>query len=297
MEQKKTLWIIAAVGVFLLVVIGAALILYAPADRSEPAAASISPAEQTLSDGWILPSSSSDTTLSPAEPERNDSSIPVVNSKTESAAMQQNGPDTGKQETAPMQSTGTMTVISGTTNVYGITPAAKNSPTPATGTTTTIDLNTLKSSTPAVSDKSTVPQQTPSDAADAPVTTKSAVKVKTSSTATQKRTNSTVSYAKPATTIAKKTTAARTLSPSYWVQAASFTVKRSADTARKVLDDNKIPSEVFTYTDTKGKIYYRVRVGPYTTKSEAEYWQNRIVQIKEFSDTSSYITNSSAPLK
>lgn len=56
------------------------------------------------------------------------------------------------------------------------------------------------------------------------------------------------------------------------------------------LDENRIPSEVFTYKDSKNTLYYRVRVGPYTTKSEAEYWKNRICQIADFKNSQSYIT-------
>ena len=51
MEQKKILWIIASVGVFLLVVMGAALIINRPAQAVEPALASL----QSPNDTWIMP--------------------------------------------------------------------------------------------------------------------------------------------------------------------------------------------------------------------------------------------------
>jgi len=76
----------------------------------------------------------------------------------------------------------------------------------------------------------------------------------------------------------------------YWVQAASYTSKKTADLARATLDENRIPAEVFTYKDGKNNLFYRVRVGPYMTKSEAEYWQNRICKIDSFKDSKSYIT-------
>ena len=50
MEQKKILWIIASVGVFLLVVMGAALIINRPAQAVEPALASL----QSPDDTWIM---------------------------------------------------------------------------------------------------------------------------------------------------------------------------------------------------------------------------------------------------
>jgi cell division protein FtsN len=54
----------------------------------------------------------------------------------------------------------------------------------------------------------------------------------------------------------------------------SYTSKKSADSARAALESSRIPGEVFTYTANANtpseKIYYRVRVGPYATKIEAE---------------------------
>lgn len=76
----------------------------------------------------------------------------------------------------------------------------------------------------------------------------------------------------------------------YWVQCAAYTSKKTADAARSKLDENRIPAEVFTYQDGKSNLFYRVRVGPYTTKSEAEYWKNRISQIDSFKSAQSYIT-------
>ena len=65
MEQKRTLWIMAAVGVFLLVVLGAALILYSPTARSSQTIATVSPSNKQTSNGWV--------SLAPAE---NETTIP-----------------------------------------------------------------------------------------------------------------------------------------------------------------------------------------------------------------------------
>ena len=78
----------------------------------------------------------------------------------------------------------------------------------------------------------------------------------------------------------------------YWVQVAAYSNKKGAEGARTILDDNKIPSDIFTYRDNKDKLYYRVRVGPYTTKSEAEYWRTRIIKISEIDNANdSYVTS------
>ena len=45
-----------------------------------------------------------------------------------------------------------------------------------------------------------------------------------------------------------------------------------------------------------GKLYYRVRVGPYTTKTEAAYWKKQVDSLEQFADAGTYIVNSSAPI-
>ena len=49
MEQKKTLWIVAAAGIFLLVVVGAALILYSPSVHQT----SVQQSSFDPTSGWI----------------------------------------------------------------------------------------------------------------------------------------------------------------------------------------------------------------------------------------------------
>ena len=110
------------------------------------------------------------------------------------------------------------------------------------------------------------------------------------------------------TTTAAKTTASTTSTPStssetagtvakaaavtrFWVQVAAYSNKKTAENARSVLSDKKINSDIYTYEDAKSKLFYRVRVGPFTTKSEAEYWQSKIVEIADFAKAGSYVTS------
>ena len=51
MEQKRILWITAAVGIFLLVVLGGALIIYSPQTRAPKSIAKS--ASVTESNGWV----------------------------------------------------------------------------------------------------------------------------------------------------------------------------------------------------------------------------------------------------
>ena len=329
MEQKKTLWIVAAAGIFLLVVVGAALILYSPSlHQSSGMQAGFDP-----STGWISSTKDNVTPVSDqmlsfnsetaATNDQNElSSLPAspftntdFSSTSETSGIAQNNDSTVRADK--------LTVISDNTTVYS-------------SGTTTIDLNSLKSSSSATgmiaknemtanqinSNRSSQPTNTYEETAPvaesyytpAPVTNPEPVakaratpKAQPAAKAVAKATS-----AAPAKTEAKKVTSAKTASApaaskattakkvaasakktpdSFWVQAAAYTSKRNADEARNTLESNKIPSEVFTFTDSNGKTFYRVRVGPYVTKSEAEYWQTRIGMIDKFASSKSVIVN------
>ena len=59
MEQKRILWIVASVGLFLLVVVGFALILYSPTQRQDPVITN----NQSTNDIWA--STQNVTTINP----------------------------------------------------------------------------------------------------------------------------------------------------------------------------------------------------------------------------------------
>ena len=266
MEQKKTLWIIAAVGVFLLVVLGVPAILHYPSRNPVPAYASISPVEKkTPQSGWTKPVA--------------DVSAPSDISQSTKVSD--------------------LVVVADNATVY--------SPNPVSGATT-IDLNALKNEittdaqaqtaaqpqniniTVNIPDsKETVTEPKATAVAKAPETTP----VNTVKTV-QKAETKTVKTTKtaPAATTATATVKTEPKKTQYWVQVAAYSNKKGAEGARSILDENKIPSDIFTYRDNKDKLYYRVRVGPYTTKSEAEYWRTKIIKISEIDNANdSYITS------
>lgn len=309
MEQKRTLWIVLAAGFFLLVVIGAALILYAPdANRNRSDFGHIS-----AQNVWMAPSQSHEQPQKEASPlPRGTDAEPYAVEQTPVPSVPSITADlvapAEAKETSPAQYTKqveNLTVIAqGTTKVYGL---AETPSSPAG--TTTIDLNA-----PAAKTESNVTPQNKL-AADAMSETRAAVRIKETQTAASprmtetkttaasekapvaKNTSSTKTATKSSSTATKKVpvkTAAAKIPDRYWVQAASYSDKKNADEARAVLDENKIQCEVFTYTDAKNALHYRVRVGPYTTKSEAEYWKKRIESLPQFAKTGSYVTNSSA---
>ncbi|MDR3355748.1 MAG: SPOR domain-containing protein [Spirochaetaceae bacterium] len=67
--------------------------------------------------------------------------------------------------------------------------------------------------------------------------------------------------------------------PAWWVQTNSYSKKAYADKAKEFLASKGITS-VVTNGNVGGKTYYRVRVGPYTSQSEADYWLSLIKTIE-----------------
>lgn len=320
MEQKKTLWIVAATGIFLLVVVGAALILYSPSLQQSSGSKSGLQAGFDPTTGWI---SSTKQGATPVPESSLAFNTETVSTKEDSGltpspfASSENNTESAKasQDADSTVHADKLTVIADNTTVYS-------------NETTTIDLNSLKANansgngiiaknemTANQISTNRQPEQNysyeePSVAENyytpAPVTKaapeKQAPKAKTTAVAkTSSKTEKTAKAASssavakapaPKTATAKKVAAAAKKTPdSFWVQAAAYTSKRNADEARTTLESNKIPSEVFTFTDSNGKTFYRVRVGPYITKSEAEYWQTRIAMIDKFALSKSVIVN------
>ena len=307
MEQKRTLWIMAAVGVFLLVVLGAALILYSPTARSSQTIATVSPSNKQTSNGWV--------SLAPAE---NETTIPQtkmpateVLSEQTNEVPQQNVINSEEKITRVAELTvyaDKATIISNNPNEMNNVVAAVPSSVPEQKTaeqtqthhtvinnTTTIDINPVISEKPVVTPKNELTKNTiettSKKVAEKPVVKQVAKKEVSKPVSKPKKVTSTKATTSTTTTAKVTKTPAKPKVVQYWVQVTSLKSKKSAENAREVLDENKITADIFTYKDKKDQLFYRVRVGPYTTKSEAEYWQSKIAKIDTFASSSSYITS------
>ena len=299
MEQKKTLWIIAAVSVFLLVVMGAAMILYNPSAGASRKVASIKPVEKTVQSqtqsqsGWTNTSPveaaatsspqvtdmfvvSENTTVldlgqtnaaSPAAPENQSTTIDLNALKRELAA------DAALAQPNPQN-------INITVNVSDKNNSAKVDEPPVMLTS---EYYTGKAKEAEEYEKATAVKKTESALAKAPSTGSGSAGKSTAA----------VKDAPAKTTAATKPTASTKAAAvtRFWVQVAAYSNKKTAENARSILSDKKINSDIYTYEDAKSKLFYRVRVGPFTTKSEAEYWQSKIVEISDFSKAGSYVTS------
>ena len=297
MEQKRTLWIIAAVGVFLLVVLGAALVLYSPASRASQTIAGYSTERGTSSNGWI--------SLAPSAPVQQKtqdeilSDIQTDTKENESSISDFTAISDSEETDGQERKVGELTVYADNATIYSANTKnepsayAQDVPQKIINNTTTIDLtaapkepvmahNVLPKSEPAKEAVQKVRQAPARRIAES--TQPSKILAQAEKTPAPKKQTVQKTPEKPAAVKQAEQT-------QYWVQVTSLTSRKSADTAREVLDENKITADVFTYTDAKGQLFYRVRVGPYTTKSEAEYWQAKIARIDTFKNTSSYVAS------
>ena len=70
----------------------------------------------------------------------------------------------------------------------------------------------------------------------------------------------------------------------YWVQAGSFSTRERADGVKNTLNTKGI-SAIVSNQEINGNTYYRVRIGPYTSQNEADYWLAMVKSIDGFQDS------------
>ena len=290
MEQRKTLWIIAAVSVFLLVVLGVALIFSQSSSRTIQTTSIIPVEKNNYSDGWSSPANTQQNPVKTEEAVENSSDsvqvkdMFVVSENTTIFDLNQDGTTIDLNTLKSQYVSENATVPVTTTTVENKDVVVKNEATEYyVGTT---EPKKESAAVAEKTEKATSVKQTETKVSTPVITTttKTTTTAKTSSTTT-KTTSSTTASTKPAASTTTKKPVTR-----YWVQVASYTNKKTAENSRAILSDSKINSDIYTYQDENGKLYYRVRVGPYTTKSEAEYWMAKIAQISDFSKAGSYVT-------
>ncbi|MCR5285724.1 MAG: SPOR domain-containing protein [Treponema sp.] len=296
MDQKKTLWIIAAVGAFLLFVLGAAFIVYPKAPKVEQTITrnipEAKPAPLPVDDGWVM----NEPVMTPTELSVNDLTVFAENANVygfdtntpEATTIDLNALKNAQEVTATALPDVNITVEVKDSEAKDVKTSA-----PAANTASDYYLAKTESAPAKEEAKTSVSKKNNAAEKTAPAAsakTSSVVKANTSSasTAASAKTNTSAKAASSAKAPATKT--------QFWVQVAAYSSKKAAEGARSVLDENKITADIFTYKDSKDNLFYRVRVGPYTTKSEAEYWKSKIIKISEFSKAESYITSTSTQL-
>jgi DedD protein len=79
-------------------------------------------------------------------------------------------------------------------------------------------------------------------------------------------------------------TEARPFNSDYWIQTGAFSTQIRAEGAKESLADKGITS-VIDNSNVNGRTWYRVRVGPYVSENEANYWLALVKSIDGFSES------------
>lgn len=265
MEQKKILWVIVSMSAFVLIIFGIALYLYAPFRNKSTRTA------PEMTDLGTIQRSDTENAVDPVKWSRDPDSIPPLESETPASVNVVNN----------------FTVVNGET----VTSKTDNSSVDVQDLTETSDEQRVGSLPENLAKTIGVDQTKPAEEKE--VKTKEPKKT-VSGVSDKKGSLAIKTQPKPETkkTTVKKTnpkvnTAKKTVETIYWVQTASLSSRLNAENARDTLAERHMNVEIFTKETTSGTTY-RVRVGPFKNKTEAEYWLKKVKAIKGFEG--SYIT-------
>jgi len=247
-ENKKLLWISVVVCVFVLVVALAALFFFAPSGSGGTAPATAgniaAPKASDPQDFLNAPPPSTDL----YEPRTPEGDVIVIYGD--------------KPSTLP---TDTRTAIPGTASGEYPFETAPGLSTPTTAAPGTV-----------LAPSASYSGNTGSAAYGAGTSTAAKTQASTNATAAKP-----AAAAKPKAPVAKPAVAKPAAKPvlvkvdEYWIQAASFASRGRADELKSALAKKGLAA-LIAVKDIDGKSWYRVRIGPYSAKNEADGWMARI---------------------
>ncbi|MDR0601275.1 MAG: SPOR domain-containing protein [Treponema sp.] len=259
MEKKKIILVAVSVGVFLTIAISAAILMVAPR-TSGTGVAAVRPISPGLPESYRTAEPDSRPAAGiPGEGVR-PASVDAVDMVRNADGIQ--GLQTPPQATAIQEN---HFYINGENTEDSYTAGTSG----AERTPSRVVINVPKPVTAAVPD-TPVPARTET-AAPAPGN-----RVRAASREAPVRTP-----AKPATAAAKPPAPAYR---DYWVQTGAFSAKVRAEGARETLASKGIAS-IIENRIVDGKTWYRVRVGPYTSENEANYWLSLVKTIDGFAES------------
>ena len=167
--------------------------------------------------------------------------------------------------------------------VYGdrpsgdLAPAVGNAGTGPAAAAATSTAATLPAAAPAPRSTDAIPPKaTSAPQATTPAAKPTATAAKPATVAPATKTAPAKSAApKAAAPVARPAPKTRT---EYWIQVASFSSRGRADELKDTIAAKQVAA-LISVKDLDGKSYYRVRIGPYSAKAEAEGWIEKIKSI------------------
>jgi len=283
MEKKKLLLVTISVGIFLVIAIGAAILVFAPKDPVHTSGTSVAR-----------------TDTSPAAPESNTASPSPETSAAGNAGISRTNPvDAVEMVRNPQEVPGLKTppegtipqgsdyYVNGTQGGSGNSETVISVPKPSTAAVPNTAPASKAAAQPAPVPKPapTAAPRTVAQAAPKPAATAATQPAATQPAATQP------AAAKPAATqpaatqpAESKPAAAPKVYDDFWVQTGAFSTVTKAEVVKETLSSKGITS-IIENGNVDGQTLFRVRVGPYTSKNEADYWLSLIKSMNGFEES------------
>jgi DedD protein len=255
MEKRKLLLISISIGIFLVIIIGASILMFSPKEPVSP----------------VITESSRPIPPGNSEIVRNEQTQPL---KLDLKDMVRN-PDEIKGLQVPppsastIQETNNHIYINGEPiNIQGEFISGEETA-DGTRSRTNLVINVPSPKTPVV----------PADTAAAP-----AARTKPAASPVKPATSSRTAKP-PAAAVARAAPRAQPKGrTNFWVQTGAFSTQTRAEGVKETLAAKGI-SSIIENRNVDGKTFYRVRVGPYASNTEAAYWLTLIKQINGFEDS------------
>ena len=223
---------------------------------------------------------------------RNPGAVPGLVTPTEGANSQ--GNETGRSTEIVINVTQPTTVAVPTTPPTGRAANESTSTSTSTAgrpaqTTSTPSASTPTQTATGSSQKTTGSSQTastPAQTASKPSTSTASKPTQTTSTPTQTASRpSTPTQTTPVPVALTQPSAAQTrTNDDFWVQTGAFSTIASAEGVKETLASKGITS-IIENGNIDGRTLFRVRVGPYVSRNEANYWLALIKSIDGFEDS------------
>ncbi|MDR0567693.1 MAG: SPOR domain-containing protein [Spirochaetaceae bacterium] len=291
MEKKKLLLVAVSVGIFLIIVIGLSILIFLPKNKDSQAASRVVSREDApRNTPAVKPETPPPqlTELDPREPASVDA-VGLLRNRDDLGSLQQ----MPAQPSAVPSQTGNGGGNNGSSLVIEIPkpssaaiPTGTGTPPPPSGTAA----RTAPVSSPPASSTSqmTKPPENRTFASQPPAVSPATASLVTAPpsgmTAPQYENATAVPVSSPSPPAGTKPSTALRIRDNYWVQVGSFSTQVRAEDAKEALAAKGITAIIIN-RDINGQNFFRVRIGPYTSQNEADYWVARIKNINGFENS------------
>jgi len=251
MEKRKLLIVAISVGVFLVLAIGAAILIFTPRNAA----------------AFPLASSKGGPATSVAAPSTPPPAAPLV-------------PESDTSQPAATQSMDALDLVRSAAGVPGL----KTPPEGVTQQEPGFYVNGAQASGTAKSSETTITVPKPSTAA----VPNTAPAGKAASPSSPRPPSKPAQTAPSVASQPKPSTQTKTIND-YWIQVGAYSTSARAQGVKDTLSSKGITSVIVSQV-VNNKTVFRVRVGPYTSQNEANYWNALLKSIDGFEDSQIRLT-------